>query len=230
MIQGILSWSGGRVVSLALVLASGWLMWFMRDSDTWRVHWVEVAGCSLTSPEAVVQSSDLAQAWAVGLVPEVIAARVETVPGILQAWVQVGWPNRVRIEVQEEIPVATVTMGDREYWVTETEELVEPFGRAEGLPRLTIINGEPASRRLTRQVLAGLVAMHQAFPNYAEYLYDVGKGFTITAERGYPVYLGDADDLEMKLTMLAALDGELSGEGYTPSYVDLSTVEGAVYE
>ena len=228
--QAIITWGGGRLVSLLLLGASAWGLFHMYTDPRWRVQWVEVAGCRLVAPEQVVQASSLGNAWIVSLEPEQVSDRVEGLPGILEAAVSVGWPNRVRIAVDEDEPLATVRIADQEYWVSRTEGLVPPYGQAEGLPVLRVIGDELPPSAISGRVLAGLEAMRAAFPDHAEYLYDGIRGFQIQSERGYPVFLGDAADLDVKLQMLAALEEDLMAQGRTPALVDLSSVAGAYYQ
>lgn len=227
--QAVLTWGGGRLISLLILGLSVWALCTMHDAPRWRVKWVEVAGCSLVSPERVVQAGDLAEAWVVSLEPEEVARRVEGVPGVVEARVSLGWPNRVRISVVEDEPLATVRTGGQEYWVSRYEGLIAPYGTAEGLPVLEFVGGDSGVPTLSRQLLSGLAAMRSTFPGYTEYLYRAGRGFEVRSERGYPVYLGDASDLSLKLEMLAALELDLEAQRRVPAFIDLCSVEGAYY-
>ncbi|NPV09310.1 MAG: FtsQ-type POTRA domain-containing protein, partial [Anaerolineae bacterium] len=173
----LLTWGGGRLASLLMLGLSLWALSVMHDSPLWRVEWVEVAGCSLVSPERVVAAGDLAEAWAVSLDPEEVARRVESVPGVVEAHVTLGWPNRVRISVVEDQPLATLRVGDREYWVSRHEGLIAPYGTAEGLPVLQLVGADSGAPSLPGRVLTGLTAMRAAFPERTEYLYRAGRGF-----------------------------------------------------
>jgi len=228
--RALAEWGGGRLASLLLLAVALWALSTMRRSPTWRVQWVEVSGCDLVSPEQVVQASELADAWSVALVPEAVAAKVRSLPGIVEAQASVGWPSRVRIAVQEDVPLATVVIGDQELWATKQEGLVSPYGQVQGLPRLRLVGHDGGPVQITERVLEGLEAMRVAFPDREEYVYHADRGFEIQSERGYPVYLGDASNLDTRLAILAALESDLAAEQYAPQFVDISTIDGAYYQ
>ncbi|NPV09476.1 MAG: hypothetical protein HPY83_16145, partial [Anaerolineae bacterium] len=105
-----------------------------------------------------------------------------------------------------------------------------PYGTAEGLPVMQLVGADSGAPSLPGRVLTGLTAMRAAFPERTEYLYRAGRGFEIRSERGYPIYLGDAADLDLKLQMLAALERDLDAQRHMPAFIDLSSVEGAYYQ
>jgi len=227
--RALAEWGGGRLASLLLLALCLWLLLTMHSSDRWRIQWVEVAGCERVAPETVVQASELADVWSVALVPAEVQERVKSLPGILAATVSLSWPAKVRIVVREDVPVAMVRFGDQEYWVTEESGLVPPFGPAEDLPALRLIEGDSGVRAITPRILAGLREMQAAFPDRDEYVYHSIHGFEVQSERGYPVYLGDASDLEARLSILAELEAALASEGRVPEIIDISVIDGAYY-
>ncbi len=228
--RALAEWAGGRLVSLLLFLVSAYLILTMQSSPTWRVQWVEVSGCDLIAPELVVQASGLADAWSVSLVPEGVAERVRGLDGVVGAQAMVAWPNKVRIAVEEDAPLATVRIGDEEYWVARESGLVRPFGQVLDLPTLRLVQGDAGMRSITSRVLAGLDAMRSAFPDQDEYVYHSDRGFEVESERGYPVYLGDASDLQTRLEILEALEQDLAAEQRRPEFIDISTIDGLYYQ
>ncbi len=227
--RALAEWAGGRLASLLLLALCLWLLLTMRGSQRWRVQWVEVAGCDLVAPETVVQASELADSWSVSLVPDSVRERIEALPGVVEATVSVGWPARIRVGIREDVPLATVRLGDEEYWVAEESGLMSPFGHVEDLPALRLVEGDSGVRSITPRILAGLAAMRAAFPDRDEYLYHSVRGFEVQSERGYPVYLGDASDLETRLTVLAELESDLADEERVPELIDVSALDGAYY-
>ncbi len=227
--RALAEWAGGRLVSLLLFLFAAWVILTMQNSPTWRVKWVEVSGCNLVSPELVVQASQLADAWSVSLVPDEVAGRVRDLGGIVDAQASVGWPNKVRIAVEEDVPLATVRLGDEEYWVAKESGLVRPFGEVADLPALRLVEGDSGMRSITPRILAGLAAMRDAFPDRDEYVYHSVRGFQVESEHGYPVYLGDASELDTRLAILTALEQDLAAEERRPEFIDISTIDGAYY-
>jgi len=229
LFAGLVTWCGGRLLSAPLLLASAYGLWSLWSGPAWRVDWVEVVGCQLLSPEQLVAQSGLADAWAVALVPGDIAERLTGTPGVVAAGVAVSLPNRVRLVIEEDRPVAVFRVGEKEYWVSERGQVMEPFGAVGQLPVLKLVEGDWPGGSVSEGTVGGLLAMLQAFPGQREFPYAVGKGFVLTSEQGYPVYLGEADDLEVKLALLAQLGRGFAAKGSRPQFVDLRTASGAYF-
>lgn len=229
------TWAGGRVLTLLLLAASGWGLWTLHNTPAWRVQWVEVIGCRFVSADAVVAASGLANAWSVSLVPQDVAARIEAMPAVEDARVELVSPSRVRVTVQEDSPALVVRAGETNYWVTEGGRVSEAGEQALDLP-VVAVSGEwsPAA---APSLLSGLKAMRATYPDgtaatatdQPEYRYDMARGYVVTSALGCPVYLGDAADLERKLATLAELEQELSSKGTRPQYISLVSVDGAYY-
>lgn len=229
LLRGLANWGGGRLISAAMLLLASWAIWTVHRAPAWHVHWVEVVGCTLISPEQVVGAAGLADAWSVELEPVTVAERVRTVPGVRTAQAEVWLPNHVRITVSEERPVAVLQEADGQLWVTERGQLLRPFGKVDHLPVLALPSGNWPGESMPAEVINGLSAMAAAFPGQSEFQYDPMKGFMIKDNRGYPVYLGNASELARQLAVAAALDKQLRAKGQVPQFVDLRTVAGAYY-
>ncbi|MHB0876563.1 MAG: cell division protein FtsQ/DivIB [Anaerolineae bacterium] len=223
----VTTWAGGRIVTLVLLAVSVWALWSLRTGMSWRVQWVEVIGCQFTSAESVAAASGLAGAWSVALQPAEVAQRVEAMPAVLDAHVEIAGPSRVRIIVQEDPPVLTVRAGEQDYWVSAAGRVSDAGVTLPELP-VVVVEGQwaPAAAAVLQP---GLKALQMAFPEQQEFRYDAARGYVLTSALGCPVYLGDAADLERQMTVLAALEAELRGTGTKPEYISLVSVEGAYY-
>jgi cell division septal protein FtsQ len=231
----VTTWAGGRVVTLLLLALSSWGLWAVHNGAYWRVQWVEVIGCRFVSAESIVAASGLANAWSVSLVPADVAERLEAMPAVLDAGVEVVSPSRVRVTVQEDPPVLVVRAGDQDYWVTDGGRVSAAAEAATDLP-VVAVSGDWAPAAV-QTVLSGFRALSAAFPEgvasadggQKQFDYDATHGYVLTSTLGCPVYLGDAGDLEQQLALLAALEAELSAKGVKPQYISLISVEGAYY-
>lgn len=205
------------------------MLWQVATAQAWRVEWIEVAGCNLISPEKVVQVSGLAEAWAVAIVPSEVEDSVNSLPGVVSTEVRVAVPNRVRITIEEDRPVALMRTEEGDYWISGRCQVLEPFGMIEGLPVLKLAEGNWNASVVPQETLAGLTALLAAFPGQEEFVYVRGKGYVITAKDGWPVYLGEAEQLQEKLAILGQLERDFHSRGYKPQFLDLRTVAGAYY-
>lgn len=221
------TWAGGRLVTLVLLAALGWAVWSVGTSPQWRVQWVEVIGCQYLSADAVVKASGLAGAWTVALDPKVVEARVLEVPGVLAADVQVTGRSRVRITVQEDLPVANLVVGGQTYWVSAAGRVTGAASEIGSLPRV-VVAGEWKDSALPG-LMGGLRSLLAMYPGQREFSYDMSRGYVFTSALGCPVYFGNASDLERQVAVLSALESELGEQGVTPQFISLISVDGAYY-
>lgn len=103
-----LAWRGAVValVLLAGVLLVGWLLFF---SSALAVSGVQVEGNQVLDPREVQRAAAVPLGEPLATADlEAIAARVEGLAGVRSADVSRAWPDKIRIAVQERVPVAVV--------------------------------------------------------------------------------------------------------------------------
>jgi cell division septal protein FtsQ len=153
-------------------------------------------------------------------------------PWIQEVKVRRNFPETLRIEVKERVPMAIVNMGYL-YYCDGGGEIFKPLTDGDGLdfPIITGITEEDAGRDPvgTRQALQGaldLIAQlktNTAVPldDISEIHYDKGFGFSIfTARGGVAVRLG-RDEFPAKLARLGRIFPDLQGTLLSLEYIDL---------
>jgi len=158
--------------------------------------------------------------------------RLRQVPYVRAAWVHRRFPDALEVRLEEHVPVASVTGGGGERWLVAGNGRV--LGPATAGSRLPAIVPEAAPEcapgstlpASLAQVLplAGMLADEARWPTalVVDRVGVSGAGdVTVTLGDSSELRLGEATDLETKLTVAALIIEEWSRDGRKFAYLDL---------
>jgi cell division protein FtsQ len=221
-----------RLVALAVlaaVLSAVYLLWF-RDSSLVRVQKVTVEGLS-TAPDAPQLRTRLTKAARDMTTLHLDAARLRHVvagdPVVHSIEIRPDFPHGLLIHVVENRPVALLSAGGRSVPVAADGTLLEGVDVNGALPTLrtpSLPDGRrvPSGGTLDRVTVAG--AAPPALRGRVESIsIQPDKGFVVQLTDGPALWLGDADQLELKWAAAAAVLAQDSSKG--ASYVDVRIPE-----
>jgi hypothetical protein len=215
-----------RVVAAALlvglVAAAAWL----GLDERFYVTQLGVTGATRTPPLEVANHSGLAGTHILWVnAAEVEAQLVRSMPALKNARVTCQLPAHCSIEVVERTPLIAWQSGQAVTWVdadgatfnaraAEADLNLITIEAAQGL---ALIAGQPADPK----VIAAAVSVAQALPGVRRYRYSGAHGLEFDDERGFPVYLGLADDMSDRVMIWQALRESLIARGVQPKFVDV---------
>lgn len=223
--------AGSRLTAALLLVMLGWAIYAIFDSPNFYVYGAEVQGNAAVTSDEVYATSGLEGMSVFWVHPAGVAARLETLPNVKSAWVQVRLPARVTISIEERTPALTWQTGDARWWVDAEGVILPP--RAELPNALTIIDtdAQPVSpgQLLDPSVLDAALALRRLLPELPVMHYSHTTGISFTTREGWPVYLGDGQDMDAKLTVLVALRKDLLARGVSPEFIDVQSVQRPFY-
>lgn len=214
---------------------------------------IPVDGTVSVPASEIVEASRLAGAHIFAVDPEVAAARVAEVPGVINAAVSLSWPNQVLIEVQEDSPAAVWQEGEHQFWVTDNGRLIPVRATVPGLLLIesempaaaapvvsegAIENGEDTAVTTDPQsnlafipeaVLTGAEQLRKLRPNIEKLYYRGDSGLSYQDGRGWRVYFGTGTDMNQKLVIYETIVADLLARGLTPQYISVSNQEKPYY-
>lgn len=209
-------WIGALAV-VALLAAGGFAL---VHSSVFGARHVEVTGDAHVPVRTVIATAGLATSPPlVDLSPAVIASRVEALPWVDTAKVELSWPSTVRIHVTDRVPVA----------VTETAagafDLVDRSGRVlatyatrpAGFPEIEATGVLPAVGHdvsaPTRQLAAVAAAMPESMVAEVRLVGFSGHEMAVALDDSITALLGDPSELADKFVALATVlaHGALTG-------------------
>jgi cell division protein FtsQ len=218
------------VVALAL-LAGGWL--WLRQSPFVSVQRVQISGVHGPDAHAVeaalvaaaqrMSTLDVnAGALRAAVAPLRVVRAVRAIP---------SFPHGLRIEVSEQLPVASLTISGVRTAVAADGVVLGPALLSDSLPSVSDSSytaGDDADapapgRRVSGASLLGALAVLGAAPaplaKHVERVFTGAKGLTVAMRNGLLVYFGDASRPHAKWLSLARVLADPSSAG--ASYVDV---------
>jgi len=216
-----------KLLAGGLLVFFAWSFYLLFSSSTFYVSQVEVQGNVLTNLNEIYAATELEGMSIFWVDPEVVRGRVEALPYVKRAEVQVTLPANVVIAIEERVPqlVWRSNNDNKTWWIDAEGVVLEPRGVLEkalvvcdeSVPPLV----REAGQRLAPSILASVRELHALLPDLMEMTYTADWGISFKTGEGWPVYLGDERNMELKLTILKALRRQLVEQNTTPRYIDL---------
>jgi cell division protein FtsQ len=207
----------------APVLGGAWL-WF-RGSGFVSVQTVQIAGVS--GADAAVVEGDLTQAARSMSTLEVnvgaLRAAVAPLHVVRELRASSSFPHTLRIDVVEQLPVASLTASGVHTAVAANGVVLGPALASASLPSVSVASVPPPGRRVNGanvlSELAVLGAAPAALAGHVERVFTGAKGLTVAMRNGLLVYFGDDSQALAKWLSLARVLADSTSAG--ASYIDV---------
>lgn len=216
-----------KLLAGVLLIASACSFYLLFSLPMFYVSQPEVHGNILTSLDEVYQATELEDMSIFWVDPEIVRTSVEALPYVKWAEVHVGLPAQVTIAIEERIPCwIWQSVNNATMWWIDTEGVVlEPRGVLEGALIIQDESAQPlvkeAGQRLAPSILDSIRTLQALLPALREMTYETSRGIGFRTGEGWPVYLGDARQMELKLAILKQLRRHIIEQGGTPRYIDV---------
>jgi len=218
-----------RWVSLAAGASAGLALAYLGASDGYVIRGATVHGNRRVPAEAIYRASGLEGRRVFGVDGASAEARIETLGGVRSARVEIGWPNRASIAVEEtalwllwEGPIGALAVDERGVPAPVPEDTA---GLARVRDRAALL--ADAGGRLPEALVAAARTFGEQFGDL-EYHRD--GGFVAFTTEGWPVRLGtDAGRIVEQAATLGALRARLAAAGRPVEVIDLRFAKGSYY-
>jgi len=246
---------GWRILSLALSIFFGFLLYQFWNSPAYKAQAAEIEGLQRLSSTEVNAVLNLGSEPIFSVDVAAAQARLEKAfPEFTDIAVAVALPNKVTVSLKERQPVLV--------WQQDARTLlVDPNGvafpmRGEALPaELPVVEAQntpqaalplvyspealtsleaaqaaqeaqqvAASSLLSDKMVSAVLVLSKDAPANSPLVFDNQRGLGWTDERGWKVYFGDAQDIEMKLNVYNAMVAQLSAQDIHPSVISVEFV------
>jgi cell division septal protein FtsQ len=229
-LQVNLDWLAGlskpRVIAAALLVGLIAVAAWLGLDERFYVTKISVIGATRTPPLEVANNSGLAGThifWANAAEAE--ARLLRSTPALKSARVTCQLPAHCSIQVVERTPLIAWQSGQAVTWVDADGATFEAGAAQpdwnlitiEAAQGMAVIAGRPADPK----VLAAVLSVTQALPDVRRYRYGGAHGLEFDDERGFPVYLGLADDMSDRVMIWQALRENLIARNVQPKFVDV---------
>ena len=224
------------LVQVALVGAEIFALLFVLAQPAFRPRHIDVVGTKHLTAAEVTSALNLPGDRNIFLLSQAeLAKRMQALPWVRSASVNLSLPDRVSVRVTEWTPSAVLQVGETTYYLNDLGEVLDPAAEAGGLP---VINrpdfglAKDGQHAVGSDLLPMLVRLRAGFTSafkisVMSFQLDRREVLTAQTDRGWAIIFGQmvtADDrasLEPKLAALRALSSRIDLVSAPIQYINL---------
>jgi cell division protein FtsQ len=224
-----------RTLAIALALLCGAGMLLFLSGAAFEAGTPEVQGNNYLPAEIIASAAGVQGKNVFSLSPRAVnTALVTADPGVRQARMSIGWPNRVILTVEERVPILAWQQGTARFWVDAEGVFFVAPGDREGLVAVDVPEAGPEVRlnsqpSIEPQVVSGALQLMAAFPEMAPVVYDARRGLGLHDPRGWAVYFGTATEVGRKADLYQRVISGILARGVTPQWVSVEDLRQPYY-
>jgi len=226
--------SGARIPALILLGIAAWGLWTIYTSTDFQVTRPELTGIEYLSPSRVRTIAGVTGRSIFDVDPKQVLEILESLPEIEFATVDVQWPNKVLIQIEEREPVL-VWNDAGQTWLLSADGLA--FYMRDSIPGLFYVHSltsvleldEPLEPAIEKEKIKAAYDLCLLLQAQNPLLYDQHYGFGFRDDRGWIAYFGTSGDMAVKLKIYNEIADKLAKEGYPATLVSVADLEGIFY-
>jgi cell division septal protein FtsQ len=218
------AWQFSHYVALLLMIGSVVLLSLVFTDSTFALTQMVVTDNNYLGREQILQQAHVSGVNIFRIDPQQVNTRLETMlPQIKEAHVRLGIPNQIAIQVVEREPVLLYGHGAQSYWVDTEGHLFPATTQRADLPVLVDEDGTARhdSSVLNPVIWQTIQQVAAIMPETTEFHYRHVYGLFFISPEGWRVYLGEAENMEAKLSLWQTLHRQLLQENRSVQIVDL---------
>jgi cell division septal protein FtsQ len=199
-------------------------LFLMFDTDLFFVYDLQINGTHYLSTDEIQKASGIMQyniffvnsrdvEHALTKLPEVKSTRVNTI-----------MPNQVIVDVEERKPEITWLRGNESFWIDSDGISFRARKNLPELPSVRDLDQSPVKlgQSVKLDALAAFWAFRAAYPDGPHsFEWSAARGLAFTDERGWKIYMGDAEEMAGKIAKLRALTAQLIAQNAKIKFIDL---------
>ncbi|MEZ4520387.1 MAG: FtsQ-type POTRA domain-containing protein [Thermomicrobiales bacterium] len=204
--------ANGRIPALLVAIITGLLLGAFLLTNDYRVESVAVEGVEYGSDREVVDASRLLQQSAFDANVEETVARVAALPYVESVSVEIVFPGRATISIDERTPLFILQRDDGASLVSSGGDVIAS-GVVDGLPLLQVErSSDLPDDAVTPELVDAVTAIAGIYGPGADLIWSEDVGLAMEFSRGRLVIFGDATEIESKLVVLGAIEDQLDGD------------------
>ncbi len=223
---------GARLSGLLALTGLGWTLFLLFSTPTFFVYTAEIRGNEAVSAREIYQMSGIDSQSVFWINPADVAKRITTLPNIKAATVSLVLPARVVIKVTERQPELLWQTGQTMWWIDQEGTVVPPKADRTDMMRIIDDDRQPlqAGYQIEADIIKGAQTLRVLAPDVSVIRYSRARGLTVATPEGWPVYLGNGEEIKAKLVVLTTVLADLKERNITPAYVDMRNPLRPVYK
>jgi hypothetical protein len=200
-----------------------------------QVEQVDVSGNKLLGYSQVSSIAQVVGQSVFRVDPEEVIERLVRHAEVATATVQLGWPNRVEIQIEERMPIVAWNDAGRVWWLSEDGVAFVQYGDLPGLVRvettepMLAISEEELQPVVSPDLLKAAVSLSEHLPEVEALRYDREHGLGFEDPSGRMVYFGQEGDMRLKVQIYRELAKRLSDARINATMVNLEDLATPYY-
>jgi cell division septal protein FtsQ len=199
-------------------------MFVLFDTDLFYIYDVQLNGTRNLTAAEIQQASGVMGYNIFFVNPRDVERAVAKLPEVKAVRVNTTVPNHVTIDIDERKPEMTWLLGNEIYWVDVDGIGFRARKNITELPMVRDLDQTPVKpgQGIKTDALAAFWAFRAASPDGPRaFEWSAARGLQYTDERGWKIYLGDADTMAGKVAQLRALTAQLVAQNAHIKFIDL---------
>ena len=223
---------GARLSGTLILGVLIWSLYILFTTPAFFVYGAEIQGNIAVTTQEIYAASDIDSQSVFWLSSTEVANRIMALPNIKSAAVSVSLPAEVTIKVVERQPELLWQTGETTWWVDQEGTIVPPKENVEGMLRIIDDDQQPVEpgHQVELNIIRGAQRLRLLAPDVSIIRYSRLNGLTVATPEGWPVFLGNGDEIKAKLVVLTTLLADLKERNTTPAYIDVRNPLRPVYQ
>jgi hypothetical protein len=234
---------GPRWISAGLTLLLSLVLYSMWTANTFIISGAELSGNQRLNAADVSSALGLVGQPIFEAIPSQIESNLRSAfPDLANVSVQVGFPNRILVNVVERTPLLVWSQGDKITWIDSNGVSFMPRGNVPGLipvasngtpPKLP---GDPKQSVYEQPfidpaMVQAIVTLHPQVPAGSPMVYDPTYGMGWQDPHGWSVYFGQStQDIPMKIKVYQAILDSITKQGIQPTLISVEYLNAPFYK
>ncbi len=234
---------GSRWVSGGLSLFLGFILFTLWTASPFTVKGADVVGNQRIGASEINAVLGMIGEPIIKAVPAQIAANLHTAyPDLASVKVIVGFPNRIKVDVVERMPVLAWYQDGVVTWIDATGVAFTPRGEVSGLIQVSATSAPIqipidftlpiyAQKFITPKMVEAMSELARDVPAGMPMTFDPIYGMGWQDPRGWSVYFGqDAKNISVKMNVYQAIVDSLILQGIQPSLISVEYLNAPFYK
>ena len=234
---------GPRWISAGLTLLLGLVLFSMGTANTFTVSGVELTGNQRLNAADVSSALGLLGQPIFKAIPSQVESNLRTAfPDLSSVSVQVGFPNRIYVNVVERTPLLVWSQGGNITWIDSNGVSFTPRGSVPGLIPVAATGNPPkllADPKLSVHdqpyidpaMVQAIVALHPQVPAGSPMVYDPTYGMGWQDPHGWSVYFGQTtQDIAVKEKVYQSIVDTITKQGIQPTLISVEYLDAPFYK
>lgn len=217
-----------RIISLGLVVLMAALVFFVFNTDIFYVYQLDIAGTRNLTAAEVQPASGIIGYHIFFIDANSVQRALGSLPEIKSVRVAARLPNSVNVTIVERKPEITWVRGNEMYWVDLDGVGFRARSNLTELPVIRDLDQKPIQygEKIHPRAVDAFWALRAAYPDGPRAVeWSNARGLAFTDERGWKIYLGDANDMTFKVARLRALVAQLVAQNARIRMIDVGRGE-----